>query len=245
MSAVVTDNASIMTAALNSLECGHLPCFSHTLQLAVYEGLDANSLNQLSSLARKLVGHFKHSALATAALRQKQEKMNVPKHHLIQDVVTRWNSTFLMFQQLLEQRWVVYAVLYDGLGSQSQYKHLHLKEEQWNLMEQMVTVLEPLQIATTALCKTEIVSCSLIYPVINGLLKKHLVPGESDLPTVKRFKEVVAQDIERRFNVSQAVKEQNISIFTTITTTIFATIIVPGVLNMLHNSTADLYSHIT
>ena len=214
VSAVVTDNASNMTAALNSLECGHLPCFAHTLQLAVNKGLDANSLNQLSSLARKLVGHFKHSALATAALRQKQEQMNVPKHHLIQDVVTRWNSTFLMFQRLLEQRWVVYAVLLDERGSQSQYKYLHLKEEQWNLMEQMVTVLEPLQIATTALCETEIVSCSLIYPVINGLLKKHLVPGESDLPTVKRFKEVVAQDIERRFNVS--VKEQNIAIFAAI-----------------------------
>ena len=91
-------------------------------------------------------------------------------------------------------------------------------------MDQMVTVLEPLQIATTALCKTEIVSCSviypvicsLIYPIINGLLKNHLVPGESDLPTVKRFKEVVAQDIERRFNVSEAVKEQNDAIFATI-----------------------------
>ena len=84
------------------------------------------------------------------------------------------------------------------------------------LMDHMVTVLEPLQIATTALCETEIVTCSLIYPVINGLLKNHLVPGESDLPTVKRFKEIVAQDIERRFNVSEAVKEQNVAIFATI-----------------------------
>ena len=67
-------------------------------QLAVNKGLDANSLNQLSSLARKLVGHFKHSALATVALRQKQEQMNVLKHHLVQDVVTHWNSMFLMFQ---------------------------------------------------------------------------------------------------------------------------------------------------
>ena len=83
-------------------------------------------------------------------------------------------------------------------------------------MDQMVTVLGPLQIATTALCETEIVSCSLIYPVINGLLKNHLVPDESDLPTVKRFKEVVAQDIERRFNVSEAVKEQNVATFATI-----------------------------
>ena len=42
---------------------------------------------------------------------------------------------FLMFQRLLEQRWAVYAVLHDERGVQSQYKHLHLKEEQWNLME--------------------------------------------------------------------------------------------------------------
>ena len=83
-------------------------------------------------------------------------------------------------------------------------------------MEQMVAVLEPLQIATTALCEAEIVSCSLIYPVINGLLKNHLVPGEGDLPTVKRFKEIVAQDIQKRFNVSEAVKEQNIAILATI-----------------------------
>jgi len=34
-------------------------------------------------------------------------------------------------------------------------------------MEQIIKVLEPLQIATTALCETEIVSCSLIYPAIN------------------------------------------------------------------------------
>jgi len=73
-----------------------------------------------------------------------------------------------------------------------------------------------LQIATTTLCETEIVSCSLIYPVINGLLKNHLVSGEDDLPTVKRFKEVVAHDMQRRFNVSEAVEEQNVAIFTTI-----------------------------
>ena len=82
----------------------------------------------------------------------------------------------------------------------------------------MVIVLGPLQITTTALCETKIVPCSLIYPVIpvNEILKKHFVLGRSYLPTVKRFKEVVAQDIERRFNVSQARKEQNIVIFATI-----------------------------
>ena len=80
---------------------------------------------------------------------------------------------------------MVYVFLHDEHGLQSQYKPFNLKEEQWSLIDQMVTPLEPLQIATAALYETEIVSCSLIYPVINGLLKNHFVPGESDLPTVK------------------------------------------------------------
>ena len=70
------------------LEWNHLPCFAHSLQLAVNKGLNATILIQLSSLSRKLVSHFKHSALATAALNCKQEQMNLPNHRLIQDVVT-------------------------------------------------------------------------------------------------------------------------------------------------------------
>ena len=93
---------------------------------------------------------------------------------------------------------------------------MHLKEDQWNLMEQMVEVLEPLQIATTALCETQIVSCSLIYPVVNGLVKNHLLIGEDDLTVVKRFKEMVTQEIQNRFSVEKAVEEQSVAIFATI-----------------------------
>ena len=154
VSAVVTDNASNMSAAVvDILEWNHLPCFAHTLQLAVNKGLDANSLVHLSSLGRKLVSHFKHSALATAAPSRKQEQMNLPKHRLLQDVVTHWNSTFLMFNNCLNRGGQFMQFFYDEHGTQSQYKHLHLKEDQWNLMKQMVEVLEPLQIATTALSK--------------------------------------------------------------------------------------------
>ena len=77
-------------------------------------------------------------------------------------------------------------------------------------------VLEPLQIATTALCETQIVSCSLIYPVVNGLLKNHLLIGEDDLPVVKRFKEMVTQEIQNRFNVEKTIEEQSVAIFATI-----------------------------
>ena len=55
----------------------------------------------------------------------------------------------------------------------------------------MVTALKPLQVATTAVCLDQNVSVSLIYPVVNGLLKKHLVIGSDELPVVKRFKELI------------------------------------------------------
>ena len=79
-------------------------------------------------------------------------------------------------------------------------------------MEQIVKVFEPLQIATTAFCETEIVSCSLIYPVINGLLKNHLLVDENDLPAVKRFKEVVTLEIQNRFDVENATEEQSLAV---------------------------------
>ena len=49
----------------------------------------------------------------------------------------------------------IYAVLHDEQGTQSQYKHLYLKEDHWKLLEQLVVVLKPLQVATTALCESD------------------------------------------------------------------------------------------
>ena len=102
-------------------------------------------------------------------------------------------------ERLAEQRWTIYAVLHDELVSRPEYVSLDLKPDQWELLSQMVTALKPLQVATTALCLDQNVSVSLIYPVVNGLLKKHLVIGCDDLPVVKRFKELVAGELHRRF----------------------------------------------
>lgn len=40
--------------------------------------------------------------------------------------------------------------------------------------------------------------------------------GEDDLPTVKRFKEVVTREIQDRFNVEEAVEEQSAAVFAAI-----------------------------
>ena len=52
--------------------------------------------------------------------------------------------------------------------------------------------------------------------MVNRLLKNHLLIGKDDLPTVKRFKEVVTREIQERFNIEEAVEVLNVAVFATI-----------------------------
>jgi len=144
------------------------------------------------------VGHFKHSVVEMGTLREKQRGLNIPQHTLLQDISTRWNSTYFMYERIAEQRWAIYAVIHDEQVTPSDQRHLDLKPEQWDLLPQLVVVLKPLQVATTALSKDQ--KSSLFHPVVNGLVKCHLKPGEGDLEMVKWFKEVVAGELLRRFS---------------------------------------------
>ena len=67
---------------------GDLPCFTHTLQLAVNAGLEINTISRLSGPCKKIVTHFKHSVVATTALHERQITRNLPQHSLLQEVAT-------------------------------------------------------------------------------------------------------------------------------------------------------------
>ncbi len=121
-------------------------------------------------------------------LREKQLQLEVPQHHLIQDVSTRWNSTYFMLERLAEQRVAIYTVIHDPAFTKPQHWHLDLKDSQWDLLSQMVSVLKPLQIATTVFSSDLNISCSIIYPVITGLLFNHSVISEDDVLAAKTFK---------------------------------------------------------
>lgn len=65
VTAIVTDNAANMLKADTGANLDHTGCFAHTLQLAVNDGLKHNYIARTIGAARKVVGHFNHSVLAT------------------------------------------------------------------------------------------------------------------------------------------------------------------------------------
>ena len=60
--------------------------------------------------------------------------MNQPKQKLINDYKTRWNSTFYMFESLLQNRQPISAVLADETVTRVEDRRLDLTTAQWELL---------------------------------------------------------------------------------------------------------------
>ena len=100
---LTSDNASNMKSAGGKHKfCfdiqGHVQCFAHTIQLAVGDGLKLEVVKETAAVCRKLVEHFNKSVQASDALEAYQVNLGQKALALCQDVKTRWNSTYLMFQ---------------------------------------------------------------------------------------------------------------------------------------------------
>ncbi|KAL0152334.1 hypothetical protein M9458_052057 [Cirrhinus mrigala] len=130
-----------------------VPCFAHTLQLAINEGFGVASVKS---------GTFspQHSGYSG-----KYPNTNLSR-----------NSVCDMFARLFEQRWTVSAVLSDhNLTKLADVKTLALKDEHWQIVEELTPVLQSLKCATTAMCSETHVCVSLVYPIIHSLITKQPV----------------------------------------------------------------------
>ena len=163
----VRDNAFNQAAAGRLIDDWEdLPCFAHTLQLAVNAGFAIEEVQELIKQSGKLVGFFKKSTSAATTLETAQERYKVVKHRLIQSCKTRWNSVYEMFHRLDEQKQCVQAVLLDRtVVAAAKEERLSLTPAQWHRVASLLPVLEGLQIATTAVSSEQNVSFSCVLPV--------------------------------------------------------------------------------
>jgi len=99
-----------MVAAMNSANLKSLTCLAHSLQLIIKDGvLMQPAVQQLLATARPLVGHYHRSYSSFQNFKKIQSQFNLPDHVLIQDITTRWNSSYYMLERLVEQRKTITA----------------------------------------------------------------------------------------------------------------------------------------
>lgn len=108
---MTTDNASNICNAVREAELSpHIRCFAHTLNLATKRGLKVPQMDRLLGRVNRIVGFFHRSDTANTSLKAKQALLELPKHKLLQDCKTRWNSSYDMLSRYVEQQAAVQAV---------------------------------------------------------------------------------------------------------------------------------------
>jgi len=192
VTAVTDSGANVKKALANMAVERWRPCFAHTLQLCVNGSLTQKEVSELPKImakARAIVGHFRRSPLATTQLERAQQQLDLPRHKLLQDCATRWNSQCVMLERLLEQRDAVSLVL----ASVPTVKNL--SAQQWSTAAELTSTLRPFLEVTTLMSGASYPTISMIVPVVDGL--QHLLKNTAGGLDVLRS--VLARMVQDKF----------------------------------------------
>ena len=164
---VVTDGARNITAALRLKQLKHLYCFAHTINLIVTHALKSDEdIVDLRKKCRDVVSYFHMSSKGSDKLALIQKQLGLEQHKLIQEVDTRWNSTYYMFQRMVEQHDAVTTAL--CLLDQ---KQLCLSTTLRDTMKELVEILKPFEAVTREVSSDKYISSSKIIPLARSLQK--------------------------------------------------------------------------
>lgn len=212
--AVVHDNAANMVSAMQVLQQLHgwesIRCSAHTLQLAVNAALRvSDDIQNVLAKARKVVEHFNRSTVASGALEKQQLQMQLKPLALIQDVPTRWSSSYNMCNRLKELRLPVSMVLSNRQIIDNQKRsELELTTDEWSYIESLCDLLEPFALLTKFFEGQSYVSISSVQPLIKGTMIAMKVKP-LDRPHVVMFKREATRQLETRFDDIFSIRPPN------------------------------------
>ena len=164
---------------LNTQGVRSLSCLAHTLQLIVKDGLKDTGVQSLLSQCRKIVKKIRKSSVGI------QELIKLAKKTVVLDCPTRWNSTMLMIEKLLEVRVHLEAV----------FMHNNwdcLVASQWTRLDNLLVLLKPFALNTNVL-QSDAMSLSNVVPAILDL-ECHL----EEITQYKTVAQVMLQSLRRR-----------------------------------------------
>lgn len=199
LTVVLTDNARNMDIAVRDSGFGpHIKCFAHTLNLATQKALQVPRVSRILGRVRRIASFFHRSSTAPAALNAKHDLLGVPKHKLIMDVTTLWNSSYDMLDRYLEQQTAVTAARMSPEVRRNARDINTLDISDITVAEDLVKLLKPLKTATTVLCDEKLPTVSLIIPM-KTMIEQSMAPDANDSQILANVKSAILKDISGRY----------------------------------------------
>ena len=128
-----------------------------------------DDVEKILSKCRKIVGLFHHSSILHDELKITQNELKYEtKIKLIQEVPTRWNTTFAMLDSIITNKDAL--VLISLKPENKTLKNLILNEDEFIFIDQICDILEPLSSLTDFLSGSKYATTSILYPSIYQLI---------------------------------------------------------------------------
>jgi hypothetical protein len=159
----VSDNASNMVKGWKGFDGGF--CADHTIELSINNFTGADGIKETFSRAKGIVAYFHRSTAGIQDLAGIQASLQLPVKKPVQDVATRWFSSFSMAEWFRVQQEAVqmYDVKFGSEASKNDaYKDHRMQHADWTIIELSLAVLTPLAHATKHLEGTQYITISLI-----------------------------------------------------------------------------------
>lgn len=190
----VRDNGINIVNGIMKAGFSAISCFIHTLQLVVKDSIKSQrAVSDVIAISRNIVTHFNHSSVACSNLSKIQtEKLNESAKKLIQDVSTRWNSTYYMLERLLEQKSAL--ALYAAENGKIQ----NLSSTQWTILENVLHLLQPFEEITKIMSSSEGIASEVIPTVLT--LQRYLDKTGSQFFGVGTMKDALKDNLTARFS---------------------------------------------
>ena len=190
--ACVTDTASNMKKSARFMEYDWMGCMAHQLELVTGLAFEGVGVKEAVQQARALVGSIKGSSQHAQHVKEALIRLNMIVLAVIQDVTTRWWSTWSMIARLLQLKRALQSLHRDELLD------IGLTEAQWTILAMLEKVLRPFMQVQKALEGDKYVSLSLV-PYLLSTLRANLQAVATPESAVKQIAIQMLTEFNQRF----------------------------------------------
>lgn len=151
-------------------------------------------------------------------MKNKQNLLGLKEECLIQSCPKRWDSTYTMCDNLWRNRSAVCGVLTDRAYTNSATAlKLEISEHDWLVMEEMLVLLKPLQVATKIFSSENKITLSAVRPIVKSLIESHFKEKIDDSVHTTTFKNSIIESLTKHFSMkpesTDFVKPEQIASF--------------------------------
>ena len=165
ISIVISDNGSNIKYTIEKcLGWRHFSCYAHTLNRCVQKALNNEEISNTICKVKALVSYFKKSTIGWDKLKKYQQQAGKEVKRPLQDVPTRWNSTYYMLERFIQLKEEINSSLSNlnpGLTL--------LTPQEWIVIEKLLLVLKPCEQVTKEISGQKYVTGSSVIPITTAL----------------------------------------------------------------------------